>query len=99
MDACDPPPRCAEDNLAPGLLDQPGCYLPFPYALSDDPARLERLFDERVPIYFATGTNRMAPPEIQAVFAFADPELIGQKGGVMVWKLHHKTAQEAAPAD
>ncbi len=99
VEACDPPPRCAEDNLAPGLLDQPGCYLPFPYALSDDPARLERLFDERVPIYFATGTNRMAPPEIQAVFAFADPELIGQKGGVMVWKLHHKTAQEAAPAD
>ena len=70
--ACDPPPRGPFDNLAPGLLDQPGCYLPFPYALSDDPARFaDFLGQTNVPVYFITGTNHMVPPEIQATFDYA----------------------------
>ena len=90
--ACDPPPRDAVDNLAPGLLAQPGCYLPFPYALSDDPAFFEELMkkNEGVPFYFITGSNRMAPPEIRAVMKFADAEIVGQKDNVIVWQLHRK---------
>lgn len=97
--ACDPPPRDAVDNLAPGLLSQPGCYLPFPYALSDDPAFFEELMkkNEGVPFYFITGTNRMAPLEIRAVMEFADAEIVGQKDNVIVWQLHRKapTADDA----
>ena len=90
--ACDPPPRDAVDNLAPGLLSQPGCYLPFPYALSDDPAFFEELMkkNEGVPFYFITGTNRIAPIEIRAVMKFADAEIVGQKDNVIVWQLHRK---------
>ncbi|MBR2962604.1 MAG: hypothetical protein IKC53_00170 [Lentisphaeria bacterium] len=92
--ACDPPPRDAVDNLAPGLLSQPGCYLPFPYALSDDPAFFEELMkkNEGVPFYFITGTNRMAPLEIRAVMEFADAEIVGQKDNVIVWQLHRKVS-------
>ena len=94
--ACDPPPRGPFDNLAPGLLDQPGCYLPFPYALSDDPARFaDFLGQTNVPVYFITGTNRAAPPEIQATFGFAEPEIAAQKNGVIVWRLNRKNP----PAD
>jgi len=92
--ACDPPPRDAFDNLAPGLLSQPGCYLPFPYALSDDPSYLDNILREHIPVYFVTGTNRMAPVEIRDVFEFAEPEIIGQKGGIIVWKLRSKTPPE-----
>lgn len=88
--ACDPPPRCAEDNLAPGLLDQPGCFLPFPYALSDGPARLGEILKERAPVFFVTGTNMLVPEEIQAAFDFADPEIVGRNGGMIVWKLRRK---------
>ena len=97
MHACDPPPRDAFDNLAPGLLSQPGCYLPFPYALSDNPALLNNIMrkNEQIPFYFITGTNRTAPPEIQAAFEFAEPEIVGQKGGIVVWQLRRK----ASPAD
>ena len=90
--ACDPPPRCAEDNLAPGLLKQPGCYLPFPYALSDGPALLEEILKRPEPVFFATGTNMMAPIEIQPVFEFADPEMVGRSGGMIVWRLKRKTS-------
>ncbi len=92
--ACDPPPRDAVDNLAPGLLSQPGCYLPFPYALSDDPAFFEELMkkNEGVPFYFITGTNRMAPLEIRAVMEFADAEIVEQKDNVIVWQLHRKVS-------
>lgn len=85
--ACDPPPRDAFDNLAPGLLDQPGCYLPFPYALSDDPARLRELLKARVPVYFVTGTNYAVPGEIQATFEFAAPELADKRNEMIVWRL------------
>jgi len=88
---CDPPPRNAFDNLAPGLLSQPGCYLPFPYALSDNPARLEEILNDRIPVYFVTGTKMTVPAEIQATFEFADPEIVGKKGGIIVWKLRRKT--------
>ena len=92
---CDPPPRNAFDNLAPGLLSQPGCYLPFPYALSDDPAFLDEIMkkNEPIPFYFITGTNRVAPPEIRATFEFASPEIVGQKNGIVVWRLRRKPAQ------
>ena len=92
---CDPPPRDAFDNLAPGLLSQPGCYLPFPYALSDDPAFLDEIMkkNEPIPFYFITGTNRVAPPEIRATFEFASPEIVGQKNGIVVWRLRRKPAQ------
>ena len=92
--ACDPPPRNAVDNLAPGLLSQPGCFLPFPYALSDDPAFFEELMkrNELVPFYFITGTNRMAPQEIRAVMQFADAEIVGQGAGIIVWQLHRKAS-------
>ncbi len=95
--ACDPPPRDAFDNLAPGLLSQPGCYLPFPYALSDDPAFFEEIMkkNEQIPFYFITGTNRMAPAEIRAVLEFAEADIVGQRGGVIVWQLRRKTS----PAD
>jgi len=93
--ACDPPPRNAFDNLAPGLLSQPGCYLPFPYALSDDPSILAGVLKEQVPVYFVTGTNRMAPAEIRDVFEFAEPEIIGQKGGIIVWQLRSRTPPPA----
>ena len=91
---CDPPPRDAVDNLAPGLLSQPGCYLPFPYALSDDPAFFKDLMEknEGVPFYFITGTNRMVPKEIQAVLEFADADIVAQKKGVIVWKLRKKAS-------
>jgi hypothetical protein len=90
--ACDPPPRDAFDNLAPGLLSQPGCYLPFPYALSDNPAWLDEIMkrNEHIPFFFITGKNRMAPPEIQAAFEFASPEIVGQGNGVVVWRLRRK---------
>ena len=90
--ACDPPPRDAFDNLAPGLLSQPGCYLPFPYALSDDPAHLNELLkrNKDVPFYFITGTNRAVPAEIMAAFEFAEAEIVGQKDGVLVWRLRRK---------
>ena len=91
--ACDPPPRCAEDNLAPGLLKQPGCYLPFPYALSDGPSRLDEIL-KLVPVYFVTGTNRLAPAEIRATFEFADPEIMGQRNGIIVWRLRRKAHSE-----
>ena len=93
--ACDPPPRDAFDNLAPGLLSQPGCYLPFPYALSDDPAFFEEIMknNAQVPFYFITGTNRMAPKEIQAVLKFADAEIEGQKNNIVVWRLHRKASR------
>ena len=89
---CDPPPRDAFDNLAPGLLSQPGCYLPFPYALSDDPAAFEEMMkrNELIPFYFVTGTNRIVPAEIRATFEFAEPEIAGQKDGVIVWRLRRK---------
>lgn len=92
---CDPPPRNAFDNLAPGLLSQPGCYLPFPYALSDDPAFFEEIMknNAQVPFYFITGTNRMAPKEIQAVLKFADAEIEGQKNNIVVWRLHRKASR------
>lgn len=92
---CDPPPRNAFDNLAPGLLSQPGCYLPFPYALSDDPAFFEEIMknNAQVPFYFITGTNRMAPKEIQAVLKFADAEIAGQKNNIVVWRLHRKASR------
>ena len=92
--ACDPPPRDAFDNLAPGLLSQPGCYLPFPYALSDDPAFFEEVMrkNEHIPFYFITGTNGMAPPEIQAVMKFANAEVVGQKNGIIVWRLRQKAS-------
>jgi hypothetical protein len=92
--ACDPPPRDAVDNPAPGLLSQPGCYLPFPYALSDDPAFFEELMkkNEGVPFYFVTGTNRMAPREIREVMKFAEAEIVGQKNGVVVWRLRRKAS-------
>ncbi len=98
---CDPPPRDAFDNLAPGLLSQPGCYLPFPYALSDDPAFLEDLMkkNERVPFYFITGTNRMAPKEIRAVLGFADADIVAQKNGIIVWRLHRKASASEGEAD
>ena len=91
---CDPPPRDAVDNLAPGLLDQPGCYLPFPYALSDNPAFFAELMkkNEGVPFYFITGTNRMAPIEIRAVLEFADADIVAQNKGIVVWKLRRKAA-------
>ena len=94
--ACDPPPRDAVDNLAPGLLSQPGCYLPFPYALSDDPAFFEELMEknEGVPFYFITGTNRMAPKEIRAVLEYADADIVAQKNGIIVWKLRRKAAAD-----
>ena len=90
--ACDPPPRDAVDNLAPGLLSQPGCYLPFPYALSDDPAFFEELMkkNEHIPFYFITGTNRMAPREIRAVLEYADADIAGQKNGIIIWRLRRK---------
>ena len=93
--ACDPPPRGPFDNLAPGLLDQPGCYLPFPYALSDDPAFFEEIMknNAQVPFYFITGTNRMAPKEIQAVLKFADAEIEGQRNNIVVWRLHRKASR------
>ena len=86
---CDPPPRDAFDNLAPGLLSQPGCYLPFPYALSDGPAAFEEILkrNEHIPFYFVTGTSRVVPTEIRATFEFAEPEIAGQKDGVIVWRL------------
>ena len=92
---CNPPPRDAFDNLAPGLLSQPGCYLPFPYALSDDPAGLNSIMkkNRQIPFYFITGANRTAPPEIQATFEFAEPEIVGQKGGIVVWQLRRKASQ------
>lgn len=92
---CDPPPRNAFDNLAPGLLSQPGCYLPFPYALSDDPAFFEEIMknNAQVPFYFITGTNRMAPKEIQAVLKFADAEIVAQKNNIVVWRLHRKASR------
>lgn len=94
--ACDPPPRDAVDNLAPGLLSQPGCYLPFPYALSDDPAFFQELMEknEGVPFYFITGTNRMAPKEIRAVLEYADADIVTQKNGIIVWKLRRKAAAD-----
>lgn len=94
---CDPLPRDAFDNLAPGLLSQPGCYLPFPYALSDGPAAFEEMLkrNEHIPFYFVTGTNRVIPAEIRATFEFAEPEIAGQKDGVIVWRLRRKTP----PAD
>ena len=87
--ACDPPPRDAFDNLAPGLLKQPGCYLPFPYALSDGPAFFEKIMRDntQVPFYFITGKNRMAPPEIQAVLEYADADIVGQRNNIVVWQL------------
>ena len=97
--ACDPPPHNAVDNLAPGLLSQPGCYLPFPYALSDDPAFFKELMEknEGVPFYFITGTNRMAPKEIRAVLEFADADIVAQKKSIIVWKLRLKA--DAADED
>ena len=93
--ACDPPPRGPFDNLAPGLLDQPGCYLPFPYALSDDPARFEEFLKTvKVPVYFITGANRQAPPEIQTTFEFAEPEIATQKNGIIVWRLRPKASAD-----
>ena len=90
--ACDPPPRGPFDNLAPGLLDQPGCYLPVPYALSDNPAMFEDFLRQmNVPVYFLTGASRQAPPEIQATFEFAEPEIATQKNGIIVWRLRPKT--------
>jgi len=94
--ACDPPPRCAEDNLAPGLLKQPGCYLPFPYALSDDPARLEEILKENVPVFFVTGKNRMTSSEIKATFEFAKPEIAGQTDSLIVWRLYRKNTSADA---
>jgi hypothetical protein len=95
--ACDPPPRDAFDNLAPGLLSQPGCYLPFPYALSDDPAFFEELMkrNESIPFFFITGTNRLAPAEIQAVLKFAEADIVAQKNGVIVWLLRRKADSAA----
>ena len=92
--ACDPPPRDAFDNLAPGLLSQPGCYLPFPYALSDDPAFLDEIMkrNESIPFYFITGTNRLAPAEIRSVLGYADADIVGQHGGIIVWKLRRRPA-------
>ena len=89
---CDPPPRDAFDNLAPGLLSQPGCYLPFPYALSDDPSLLNTIMKqyEDIPFFFITGKNRMVPAEIQATFEFASPEIVGQGNGIIVWRLRRK---------
>ena len=89
---CDLPPRDAFDNLAPGLLSQPGCYLPFPYALSDDPAAFEGIMkkNEHIPFYFITGTNRLVPAEIQAVLEYADADIVGQRNGIIVWKLRRK---------
>jgi len=89
--ACDPPPRNAVDNLAPGLLEQPGCYLPFPYALSDDPALLRDQLKKDAPVFFITGKNLVAPPEIQATFEFATPEIVEQKNGIAIWRLRLKT--------
>ena len=93
---CDPPPRDAFDNLAPGLLSQPGCYLPFPYALSDNPAFFEKILkdNEQIPFYFITGTNRMVPAEIRAVLEYADADIVGQKNNVIVWQLRRKSSAE-----
>ena len=90
---CDPPPRNAFDNLAPGLLSQPGCYLPFPYALSDDPAFFEEIMkrNEHIPFYFITGTNRLVPAEIRAVLKYAEADIVGQRNGIIVWQLRGKT--------
>ena len=44
----------------------------------------------KVPVYFITGANRQAPPEIQATFEFADPEIATQKNGIIVWRLRPK---------
>ena len=94
---CDPPPRDAFDNLAPGLLSQPGCYLPFPYALSDDPAFFQELMEknEYIPFYFVTGTNRMAPAEIQAVLEFTEADIVAQGNGIVVWQLRRKSTPAA----
>ena len=42
--------------------------------------------------YFITGTNGMAPPEIQAVMKFANAEVVGQKNGIIVWRLRRKAS-------
>ena len=99
--ACAPPPRDAFDNLAPGLLAQPGCYLPFPYALSDGPAAFEEILERNghIPFYFITGTNRIAPPEIRALFKFADAEVAGQKDGIVVWRLRRKNVPADEPKE
>ena len=49
--------------------------------------------NEHIPFYFITGTNRVAPPEIRATFEFASPEIVGQKNGIVVWRLRRKPAQ------
>ncbi len=95
---CNPPPKDAVDMLAPGLLEQPGCYLPFPYALSDDPARLEETLKDPAPVYYLTGMNQRAPDEIQETFTFAEPEIIVQKNGFIVWKLLSKERAQADDA-
>ena len=95
--ACDPPPRSAFDNLAPGLLAQPGCYLPFPYALSDDPAAFEAFLKTNIPVYYITGFKtdpREAnhPAEIRETFAFAVPEMadMDRKNRIILWRLRLK---------
>jgi len=97
--ACDPPPRDAVDNLAPGLLDQPGCYLPFPYALSDGPDGLKEKLKADAPVYFITKTSRMSmgqafliPEKIHEALDFAVPEMINtdEKNEMILWRLRLK---------
>lgn len=92
--ACDPPPKNAEDMLAPGLLEQPGCFRPFPYALSDDPSKLEEILQGDAPVFYATGMNQRAADEIRETFEFAESEIFGQKDGLIVWRITRKKPSE-----
>ena len=99
--ACDPPPRDAFDNLAPGLLGQPGCYLPFPHALTDPDglARLKDILNQGIPVYFTTKLNRkplapryIFPSVIRATAGFAVPEPINtdEENEMILWRLRLK---------
>ena len=89
--ACDPPPVDAIDMLAPGLLEQPGCFLPLPYALSDDPAHLKEILKGDAPVFFATGLNYRAPDEIEDTLEFAESEKYAEKERIVVWRMRLKT--------
>ena len=40
----------------------------------------------------------MAPAEIRAVFEFADPIIVGQRNGIIVWELRRKAHSEETDA-
>jgi len=88
--ACDPPPVDAIDMLAPGLLKQPGCFLPLPYALSDDPSQLKEVLKGDAPVFFISGMNRRAAEEIRDTEEYAVSELYQTADHIMIWQLKLK---------